>query len=149
MKKLFLLGAMVCALGMMTACDYALELWYTLDNQSGHVATVTFGDNKIDVANGETKDAMISDDRYGGMNSTKEEVIDNTRRCYGDSVVMVFDQNLKVVYYASDSLADGPYDFNSNKYKCIERDVRMYGKTEHCFTNMVYTITEEDYNRAQ
>ena len=140
---------MVCALGMMTACDYALELWYTLDNQSGHDVVVTFGDNTIEVANGKTKDAQISYDRYGGRNYSREELIENTRRCYGDSVVMVFDQNLKVVYHASDSIADSPYDFNSSKYKCVERDVRLYGKTEHCFTSMVYTITEEDYNRAQ
>ena len=48
-------GTMGYALRIVTACDYALELGYLLDNQCGHDVVVTFGDNTIDVANGKTK----------------------------------------------------------------------------------------------
>ena len=158
MKKLFLLGAMLCALGMMNSCvvvDYNGFCDMYVKNESGHLVEFEVHDaygrhpETITLANGESKKIYSYVDM--GYASVDPQLI------FLDTVVFRFDNGMSLT--CTGTLYEDEYYHimvkpfspeNNNVLDITSWDITRTQKNKHCPLEIgVYTLTEEDYRTAE
>lgn len=156
MKKVFLVFVAMLALGLFSACDPAYFIDYSVRNKSGHDVTIysTFpsdrtlwnnNPNGIAVSNGQ--DTLFCTTEGLGSANLATAKSDIRTWVYGDTVTFMFDDGKQLVY--SQSNEDGVFDVNDSHYSWSSEKDWMILLHYNKYGHLKYTITEEDYNRAQ
>ena len=158
MKKVFLLGAMVCALGMMLSCgitDYSGFCDMYIANESGHSVEFEvydeYGRNPTTIAvpnGGKVKVQSYEEMGYASV---------YPQRIFLDTVVFRFDDGMNLTcagtlyedeYYHTIVRPFSPED--NNVLDVSSWDITRTQKNEHCPLEIgVYTLMEENYKTAE
>ena len=152
MKNIKLFYAVIAAT-LFAACDPGYNEDVVIHNMSTHTVTVipTSSDDLI-VHDSCTlaPDAKDTVENAGGVGTASRSEGEYHMEWYlGDSVVFVFDDNRRIVYYKENRDGISPYNFNSANYSYEERlnekgpfkGYAEYGK-------LTFTVTDEHYDAA-
>ena len=146
----------MCLLAIaLTSCDPGFMIEYKIANQSGH--RVTFISNNTSVSsiwsehpNGisleQGNDSVFF--VYDGLGVATLEMAQDGLLCYvyGDSIIFSFDDGKRLVY--TQEIITGPYDFDGDHFEWTTEKASwpFHHDAYGCLT---YTITEEDYLKAE
>lgn len=140
---------------VLTSCDPWFIIEYKISNQSGHRVTFTSNNkNEYSIWN-EHPDGIILEQgkdslflTYDGLGIAEFEMAQDLLLCYvyGDSIVFSFDDGKRLVY-TSETIT-GPYDFDGDHFEWATEKASwpFHHDAYGCLT---YTITEEDYLKAE
>ena len=156
MKKIMLIGSAMLALGLFSACDPAYFIDSSVHNKSGHDVTIysTFpsdrtlwnnNPNGIAVSNGQ--DTLFYTTEGLGSANLSTAKSDIRTWVYGDTVTFMFDDGKQIIYLRRNE--DGVFDVNDSHYSWSSEKDRMILLHYNKYGHLKYSITEEDYNRAQ
>ena len=152
MKNIKLFYAVIAA-ALFAACDPGYNEDVVIHNQSTH--TVTVIPTPSDIVFVHDSCTLAPDAKYtvadrGGVGTASRSGCEYLMEWYlGDSVVFVFDDNRRIVYYKENRDGISPYNFNSANYSYEERlnekgpfkGYAEYGK-------LTFTVTDEHYDAA-
>ena len=140
---------------VLTSCDPGFIIEYKISNQSGHRVTFTSNNkNEYSIWN-EHPDGIILEQgkdslflTYDGLGIAEFEMAQDQLLCYvyGDSIVFSFDDGKRLVY--TSETVTGPYDFDGDHFEWTTEKASwpFHHDAYGCLT---YTITEEDYLKAE
>lgn len=152
MKNIKLFYAVIAA-ALFAACDPGYNEDVVIHNMSTHTVTViptpsdvVYVHDSCTLAPGE-KDTVADP---GGVGTASRSEGESYMEWYmGDSVVFVFDDNRRVVYYKENRDGISPYNFNSANYSYEERlNERGPFKGYAEYGKLTFTVTDEHYDAA-
>lgn len=149
--KAFLL---LCAAALAVACDPGYHEDVVIHNQSTH--TVTVIPTPSDIVFVHDSCTLAPDAKYtvadpGGVGTASRSEGESYMEWYmGDSVVFVFDDNRRVVYYKENRDGISPYNFNSANYSYEERlNERGPFKGYAEYGKLTFTISDDHFEAAE
>lgn len=153
MKNIKLFYAVIAA-ALFAACDPGYNEDVIIHNQSTH--TVTVIPTPSDIVFVHDSCTLAPDAKYtvadpGGVGTASRSEGESYMEWYmGDSVVFVFDDNRRVVYYKENRDGISPYNFNSANYSYEERlNERGPFKGYAEYGKLTFTVTDEHYDAAE
>lgn len=152
MKNIKLFYAVIAA-ALFAACDPGYNEEVVIHNMSTHTVTVipTSSDELI-VHDSCTlaPDAKYTVADPGGVGTASRSEGEYYMELYmGDSVVFVFDDNRRIVYYKENRDGISPYNFSSANYGYEEtQNERGPFKGYAGYGKLTFTVTDEHYDAA-
>lgn len=153
MKNIKLFYAVIAAT-LFAACDPGYNEDVVIHNQSTH--TVTVIPTPSDIVFVHDSCTLAPDAKYtvadpGGVGTASRSEGESYMEWYmGDSVVFVFDDNRRIVYYKENRDGISPYNFNSANYSYEERlNERGPFKGYAEYGKLTFTVTDEHYDAAE
>ena len=165
MKRIHCILLAVASLAFV-ACDPGYTCDSVVNNVSGHSVTINplnytvvtqYRDTSIkDAIYNSDFVALNSDERAvvvstGGIGyASREECIYNMRLYLGDSVEFTFDDNKKVIFYATDTTGVSPYNFNATFYHYVQDLAVNRGKVgDPKYGTLTLNLDDTFYQQAQ
>ena len=153
MKNTKLFYAVIAAT-LFAACDPGYNEDVVIHNQSTH--TVTVIPTPSDIVFVHDSCTLAPDAKYtvadpGGVGTASRSEGESYMEWYmGDSVVFVFDDNRRVVYYKENRDGISPYNFNSANYSYEEKlNEKGPFKGNAEYGKLTFTVTDEHYDAAE
>lgn len=153
MKKHNLFFAALTATVLFVACDPGYYEEVVIHNLSTH--TVTVIPTPSDEFYVHDSCTLAPDDKDtvadpGGLGSASRSGCEYYMELYmGDSVVFVFDDDRRIVYYKENRDGISPYNFNSANYSYEERlNERGPFKGYAGYGKLTFAVTDEHYEAA-
>ena len=152
MKNTKLFYAVIAA-ALFAACDPGYNEDVVIHNMSTHTVTVIptpsdelYVHDSCTLAPGD-KDTVADP---GGLGSASRSGCEYYMELYmGDSVVFLFDDNRRIVYYKENRDGISPYNFSSANYGYEEtQNERGPFKGYAGYGKLTFTVTDEHYNAA-
>lgn len=144
----------VIAAALFAACDPGYHEDVVIHNQSTH--TVTVIPTPSDIVFVHDSCTLAPDAKYtvadpGGVGTASRSEGESYMEWYmGDSVVFVFDDNRRVVYYKENRDGISPYNFNSANYSYEERlNERGPFKGYAEYGKLTFTISDDHFEAAE
>jgi hypothetical protein len=140
---------------VLTSCDPGFIIEYKISNQSGHRVTFTSNNkNEYSIWN-EHPDGIILEQGndsvflvYDGLGMAELDLAQYIllQYVYGDTLSFSFDDGKRLVY--TSETVTGPYDFDGDHFEWTTEKASwpFHHDAYGCLT---YTITEEDYLKAE
>lgn len=152
MKNIKLFYAVIAA-ALFAACDPGYYEEFVIHNMSTH--TVTVIPTPSDEFYVHDSCTLSPDAKYtvadpGGLGSASRSGCEYYMELYmGDSVVFLFDDNRRIVYYNENRDGISPYNFNSANYSYEEKLNERYPFKGHAeYGKLTFTVTDEHYDAA-
>lgn len=152
MKNIKLFYAVI-ATALFAACDPGYYEEVVIHNMSTH--TVTVIPTPSDEFYVHDSCTLAPDAKYtvadpGGLGSASRSGCEYYMELYmGDSVVFLFDDNRRIVYYKENRDGISPYNFNSANYSYEEKLNERYPFKGHAeYGKLTFTVTDEHYDAA-
>lgn len=151
-RKAFILCLLAIAL---TSCDPGFMIECKIANQSGHRVTfMSNNKNEYSIWNDHPDGITLEQGKdtlfltYDGLGTAERNMAQDQLLCYvyGDSIVFSFDDGKRLIY--TSNTVTGPYDFDGDHFEWSTE--KASGPFHHnAYGCLTYTITEEDYLKAE
>lgn len=162
MKNIKLFYAIIAATALFAACDPGYSEDVVIHNGSTHTVTVVpspsvehdnindttivYEQKSFTIAPNES----VTVQSIGGVGTASRSEGEMMMHYYlNDSVVFVFDDNRRIVYYEENIDGISPYNFGSSNYS-YEEKLNESGPFKNCanYGKLTYTVSDEHYEAA-